>query len=223
MIGAGVTPRWSAQVHTDCARHTGLLPLMRRAGCNTGYVGFESINPEALRLYDKAQTIAAMERAVGAIQEAGICVHGMFVFGSDADTEETIRETAGWAKTRGLDTVQFLILTRLPGTRVYENLQRTGRLHTGDWPLYDTHHVVFRPSKMSAYALQMETLRAQGSFYSVGRSLSSAVSGQGYNALIRLYAGRHNRVWRRTHEDYLEQLRGVDRELQHDGGAAHAA
>ncbi len=209
MIDAGVTPRWSTQVHTDCARHEGLLPLMRRAGCDMVYVGFESVNPRTLRLYDKAQTVEAMERAVSAIHAAGISVHGMFVFGSDADDAETIRETASWAKAHDLDTAQFLILTPLPGTRVFEDLQRAGRLLSPDWALYDTHHVVFRPMGMSPLALQTETLGAQGTFYSIGQVLRSALRGQKFNAMIRAYAGHHNRAWIRTHKPFLAHLRAL--------------
>jgi radical SAM superfamily enzyme YgiQ (UPF0313 family) len=217
MIAARLTPRWSTQVHTDCARHEGLLPLMRRAGCDMVYVGFESINPRTLRLYDKAQTVEAMEQAVAAIHEAGISVHGMFVFGSDADDEVTIRETARWAKVNELDTVQFLILTPLPGTRVFEDLQRAGRLLSRDWALYDTHHVVFRPAGMSPLALQTETLRAQGTFYSVEQVLRSALRGQKFNALIRAYAGYHNRAWIRTHKPFLAHLGALGGALRSQG------
>ena len=210
MISEGLTPRWSTQVHTDCARHEGLLPLMRRAGCDMVYVGFESINPRTLRLYDKAQTVDAMQQAIAAIRATGISVHGMFVFGSDADNEETIRETARWAKEHELDTVQFLILTPLPGTRVYDDLEREGRLLIRDWRLYDTHHVVFRPAGMSPFALQTETLRAQGSFYSMGQVLRSVLRGQKFNALIRMYAGHHNRAWIRTHKAFLRRIRDIE-------------
>jgi radical SAM superfamily enzyme YgiQ (UPF0313 family) len=207
MIDAKIRPEWSTQVHTDCARHPGLLQLMRRAGCETVYVGFESINPRTLELYDKTQTVEGMERAIAAIHGAGIRVHGMFVFGSDADDRETIRRTARWAVAREIDSVQFLILTPLPGTRVFDDLERAGRLLTRDWSLYDTHHVVFRPSKMSPYTLQMETLRAQSKFYSPAQILVSVLRGHRFNAYIRLYAAHHNRAWMKTHGDFLNRLR----------------
>jgi len=210
MIDANVKPEWSTQVHTDCARHEGLLPLMRRAGCETVYVGFESINPRTLELYDKAQTVDGMERAIAAIHAAGIRVHGMFVFGSDADDQETIRRTARWAIAREIDSVQFLILTPLPGTRVFDELESAGRLLTRDWSLYDTHHVVFRPSQMSPYALQMETLRAQAKFYSMRQVLQSVVRRHRFNTFIRLYAAHHNHAWIQTHKGFLDRLRKLD-------------
>ena len=210
MIDARVKPVWSTQVNVDCARHAGLLELMRRAGCETVYVGLESINPRTLQLYDKTQTVQSMEAAIGAIHAAGIRVHGMFIFGSDADDVETIRRTARWAVAQKVDSAQFVILTPLPGTRVFDELDRTGRLLTRDWSLYDTHHVVFRPARMSPFELQMETLRAQAHFYSPLQVARSVIHGDGFNVFIRLYAGRHNRAWLRTHRDFLERLRACE-------------
>jgi len=194
---------WSTQVHTDCARHDGLLDVMKRAGCNTLYIGLESINPRTLAAYKKAQTVEGMERAIAAIHKRGISVHGMFVFGGDDDDTETIRRTADWAKAQGIATVQFLILTPLPGTRTFRELESEGRLLLRDWSLYDTHHVVFRPKRMTPHELQLETFRAQGSFYSWGQIADSLVNGDAINAAVRLYAHNLNRQWLRSHREFL--------------------
>jgi hypothetical protein len=42
----------------------------------------------------------------------------MFVLGSDTDDIEKIRSTADFAITNGIDTVQFIILTPLPGNTI---------------------------------------------------------------------------------------------------------
>lgn len=203
MIDRRIRVPWSTQVHTDCARHEGLLDVMKQAGCNTLYIGLESINPNTLRAFKKAQTVEGMERAIAAIHQRGISVHGMFVFGGDDDDAHTIRQTAEWAKQQGIATVQFLILTPLPGTRTFDELETEGRLLLRDWSLYDTHHVVFRPKRMSPHELQLETFRAQGSFYSWGQIADSLVNGDAINAAVRLYAHNLNRRWIRNHRDFL--------------------
>jgi hypothetical protein len=91
----------------------------------------------------------------------------MFVFGSDNDTVETIRETVDFALEARIDSVQFLILTPLPGTPLFEKLESEGRLITKDWELYDGHHVVFQPAKMSVEQLQEESFKAFKRFYSL--------------------------------------------------------
>ena len=91
----------------------------------------------------------------------------MFVFGSDEDTVQTIRETVDFCLETRIDSVQFLMLTPLPGTPTFKQLEAEGRLLTKEWELYDGHHAVFQPAKMSAEELQEETIKAMKRFYSL--------------------------------------------------------
>jgi radical SAM superfamily enzyme YgiQ (UPF0313 family) len=107
--------RWGAQVRVDAARDSELLDLMRRSGCAIVYIGFESINPETLKGYNKQQTVEDIREAISRFHEYGIRIHGMFVFGGDADTVDTIRQTAEFALEAQIDSVQFMTLTPFPG------------------------------------------------------------------------------------------------------------
>jgi radical SAM superfamily enzyme YgiQ (UPF0313 family) len=89
----------------------------------------------------------------------------MFVLGAITDDLDTIRRTADFATGLGIDTVQFLILTPLPGTPLFNDIMGSGKLLHRDWSKYDVQHVVFRPQLMSPITLQMETLMAMGRFY----------------------------------------------------------
>lgn len=157
---------WGAQVRVDAVEDEELLELMRAAGAKIVYIGLESINPETLKAYRKQQTVAEVERSIRKFHEYGIRVHGMFVFGGDSDTVQTIRETADFALKARIDSVQFLTLTPLPGTPLFEQLEAEGRLLTREWELYDGHHAVFQPALMSPEQLQDETVRAFKRFYS---------------------------------------------------------
>jgi len=207
MLKANITPCWSTQVHTDCARDEELLDLMQRTNCETLYIGLESINPATLKAYNKKQSVEGMELSLARIHARGIDVHGMFVFGGEYDTPRTISRTARWAKDQGLATVQFLVLTPLPGTRTYREFQEQGRILLRDWSLYDTHHVVFRPRLMSPEELQVETFRAQGEFYSWSQVLSRLAEGDLLNAIVRAYAGNHNRRWLKKNRDFVRMTR----------------
>ena len=59
------------------------------------------------------------------------------------------------------------ILTPLPGTPQFEELDAQGRIFDKRWQLYDAHHVVFEPKLMTPYELQMEVLRGYMRFYSL--------------------------------------------------------
>src|SRR5262249_14426084 len=55
MIDRDLTPQWGAQVRTETVDDPELLELMRDSNCFNVYVGFESINPRTLKLFQKKQ------------------------------------------------------------------------------------------------------------------------------------------------------------------------
>lgn len=156
---------WGAQVRADAARDEELLELMRRAGAKTVYIGLESINPATLQDYGKEQSVADIKEAVLKFHAHGMGVHGMFVFGGDSDGVQTIRDTVDFALDTRIDTVQFLTLTPLPGTPLFEKLEKEDRLLTRNWELYDGHHAVYQPALMAPEVLQQETIKAMKRFY----------------------------------------------------------
>lgn len=158
---------WGAQVRVDAARDDELLDLMRRSGCSIVYIGFESINPETLKAYNKQQTVEDIKEAISRFHQYGIRIHGMFVFGGDADTADTIRQTADFALEARIDTIQFMVLTPMPGTPFFDRLEKEDRILTYDWSLYDGHHTVFKPVLMTAEELQAETVKALKRFYAL--------------------------------------------------------
>ena len=166
MIAERIKTLWSAQVRTDVARDPELLRLMADSGCHTLGIGFESINPRTLEEYNKKQNREDIISCIRAVKDHGIHIHGMFVLGADTDDVETICRTADFAKSSGIDTIQFLILTPLPGTLLFREMMKDGRLFHRDWSKYDVQHVVFRPRLMSPATLQIETFKAMGRFYS---------------------------------------------------------
>jgi len=174
MIRQDIKPsRWCTQVRTDAARDDELLQLMYDSNCRMVFVGMESVNPETLKSYNKKQDVEDIEYCIERFHKLGIMVHGMFVFGADEDSLQTIEETLDFALKNRIDTVQFLILTPLPGTKTFFDLEQDGRLLTRDWNLYDAHHVVFQPQQMSPYELQKATIQAFKKFYSIPNILKN--------------------------------------------------
>ncbi|MCG6551110.1 MAG: B12-binding domain-containing radical SAM protein [Candidatus Magnetominusculus sp. LBB02] len=167
MTEIGLKPRWSAMVRPDIAKDEELLRVIAKTGKPTVCIGFESINPEALKAYEKKQTLEDNITSIKKIKAHGIKIHGMFVFGSDTDTVETIHKTTEFATSLGIDSVQYMILTPLPGTKVYDDFIAENRLLHTDWSKYDIHHVVYKPVAITANDLHFETLKAMRGFYSV--------------------------------------------------------
>jgi radical SAM superfamily enzyme YgiQ (UPF0313 family) len=166
MLQENLNIEWSAQVRVEAAKDEELMELMVRAGCYCVFVGLESINPATLKLYNKSQSVDNIKDCVINFHRHGIRVHGMFVFGSEEDHYQVIRDTVKFSRELDLDSLQYLILTPIPGTPVYQELEAQNRIFCHDWSHYDGHHAVFQPKQLTPYELQYETIRAMKKFYS---------------------------------------------------------
>lgn len=208
MIERGIEAKWTAQARVDVVKDRELLELMRASGCTFLYLGLESINPRTLESYRKAQTVQDIAEAVEVLHGYGIKVHGMFVLGSDEDDLKTIRETVRFARGLKIDTVQFLVLTPLPGTETYDELREQGRILVEDWSKYSGHHVVFNPLHMSPYELQKEgSIRSMRRFYSLWQCWKLGMRFRWWDMAIYAYAHRAVNRFRSRNRDFLKDLK----------------
>ncbi len=223
MIQRGLTPEWGAQVRTETVDDPELLQMMRDSNCFNVYVGFESINPRTLKLFNKKQDLAKIERSIERFHAHKIRIHGMFVVGSDEDDLETIDATAEFALKRDIDSVQFMILTPIPGSPDYETLYDHGEKYviSKNWQFYDGHHVVHQPRRLSPYELQVGAISAMEKFYSWRGIARKLLKRDVYSATIRYWGKKMLREWwkdteNRAHVEWLRgQLYADARELGH--------
>lgn len=207
LIAEGITIEWSAQVRTDVAGDKELLDLMTRAGCFMVFVGFESINPRTLSLYNKKQGLDDIIKCIKKLREASIRIHGMFVLGGDTDDIETIRSTLRFAKRLRINSIQFMMLTPLPGTPVFDEFMQQGRLIHTDWAKYDAHHAVFEPKLMTAFELQTETIKAMAKFYTWRAVLKSILRLDIFYTIIGIYGKRASSKIKTPSREYLRSLK----------------
>jgi len=194
--------RWSCQVRCDVAKDEQLLRLMAKSGCKLVCIGFESVNHETLRAYDKKQTVEEIIGAIRSFRRRRIKIHGMFVLGSDADGQNTVWETLRFAVKQRIDTIQMMILTPFPGTRVYDELDGEKRIFTKDWQLYDGQHIVFNPKLISAKDLQASVLTAYGKFYALSRAIPLFLKFSFRNAFFRLMGYCIVRRWKKLNHGF---------------------
>ncbi len=198
---------WVTQVRSDVAADGELLDLMKEAGCKVLFIGFESVDPKALKEMKKSQTREQVERAIVEIHRRGIHIHGMFVFGFDADTPDTIRSTLDFAIEKKIDTSQFAILTPLPGTELFDTLKRENRILDFQWDTFDGHHVKFKPTRFSLWELQKAQIIAHARFFAPRRVFERFLQGRFKAFIAGLYANRVMRHWLRWEREYLNRLR----------------
>lgn len=190
--------RWSCQIRVEVSRDEELVRTMSETGCRTVYIGFESINPESLKEMQKGQTVDDVKNSIRVFRNYGINVHGMFILGSDADTKETIPLTSAFCRESGLTSVQYMIMTPLPGTALYRKLESEGRLLHKQWDYYDAMHVVFRPLRLTPEELQQGMIQCFSDFYSVTHALHDAVNLfflTAWNTIRRIHQKTYTPPW----------------------------
>ena len=195
--------QWTTQVRADVARDIELVRLMKRSGCHTVYIGFESVNPESLEGMKKNQTVAEISRAVKVLRRHRIHIHGMFVLGFDQDDWTTMMRTVKFAIKSRLQSTQFLILTPLPGSEFYEKLSAEKRIRFKDWTLYDAHHAVFEPARLSLFDLQKAQMVCHKKFYSLKQMSRKLLAGQWIGVAVAHYARNLNRTWKKKNRTFL--------------------
>jgi radical SAM superfamily enzyme YgiQ (UPF0313 family) len=168
--------RWSCQVRTELGKDPALVNKMRAAGCRTVYVGFESINQKSLEEMNKRQTLADIERSIEVFRKSDINIHGMFMFGSDSDEKDIFKSTSAFCRKSGITTVQYMIMTPLPGTVLYKQLEKEGRLLHKKWEYFDAMHVVFQPKNLTTVELQKGMIECYSDFYSYTNAFNDALN-----------------------------------------------
>lgn len=119
-----------------------LFATMRRAGCYRVHFGFESGNDEVLKAFGKGgrATVEQGLKAVSLAREAGMDTFGMYMVGLSSDTEEAMQDTIDFARRAPVDMLRFGITVPLPGTPMFGELRRAGKILSYDWDLYNVYN-----------------------------------------------------------------------------------
>jgi len=146
---------WMGLSTIDTVNDDELFNLMVKSGCEGILAGFETINEQSLiGVGKKTNKVSGYKSAVAKYHEAGISVLGTFVAGFDNDTKQSLYDTVDLIDEIGVDLPRFSILTPFPGTDMFADYEKQGRIRTLNWDMYDTMHVVFEPKNMTADELQ---------------------------------------------------------------------
>jgi len=132
-----------------------ILDKMKEAGLHAVKYGVENASQE---LVDRCGKNLDLKKAINIIQytkSLNINVHLTFSFGLPGETSETIRDTIELALKLDPHSVQFSIITPFPGTRLFEELDKKGKILTKDFSMYDGHcSCVFQPDNLSPADLE---------------------------------------------------------------------
>jgi radical SAM superfamily enzyme YgiQ (UPF0313 family) len=171
---ANLRKEWIAQVTINFADDEELLALAAKAGCSGVFIGFESPAPEGLRELGKKFNLLKgrdFRASVRRIQRHSILVAGSFIIGLDIDEPGIGKHIAEVASQYGVDYLDALFLTPLPGTRLWDQMKSEDRIALDtfpeDWKYYTLTFPVARYRHLSLDGIIQEMISCDRSFYSM--------------------------------------------------------
>lgn len=111
-----------------------LLQWMEKAGCYEIHYGIESGVQRILNNVKKGTTIEEIQRAVYLTKRTKIKVSGLFMLGLPGETYKDSLETIDFACSLPLDFAQFGITVPYPGSQLFEDLTKAGKIDAGIRP-----------------------------------------------------------------------------------------
>jgi radical SAM superfamily enzyme YgiQ (UPF0313 family) len=175
---AKLRKEWIAQATINFADDEELLALAAKAGCRGVFIGFESPAPEGLREIGKKFNLLKGRDflvSVRRIQRHNILVMGSFIIGLDIDEPGIGKRIAGAARQYGVDNLNVLFLTPLPGTRLWDQMASQDRVALNtfpqDWKYYTLTFPVARYKHLSLDGIIQEMISCNRDFYSMPRIL----------------------------------------------------
>jgi radical SAM superfamily enzyme YgiQ (UPF0313 family) len=140
--------RWGSQTNLRFAEDPEMLKLVARSGCIGLFVGIESVSGPNSRLAKSASKYSQTE-LMKRIRDAGIILETSMIFGFDDHDESIFEKTLRFVEESTPSVPTFHILTPYPGTALFRQFDKEGRLLHKDWKRYNHAEVVFRPKLMS--------------------------------------------------------------------------
>ena len=178
MAQANLRKQWVAQASINFADDEELLALAAKAGCIGVFIGFETPTPEGLReLGKKFNHLKGRDfcGCVRRIQRHNILVAGSFIIGLDIDEPGIGKRIAEVASQYGVDNLNALFLTPLPGTRLWDQMKSEDRIALNtfpeDWKYYTLTFPVARYKNLSLDGIIDEMISCDRDFYSMPRIL----------------------------------------------------
>ncbi|MBN2439062.1 MAG: B12-binding domain-containing radical SAM protein, partial [Deltaproteobacteria bacterium] len=178
MAQANLRKGWIAQASINFADDEELLGLAAKAGCIGVFIGFETPLPEGQREIGKKVNLQKnrdFHASVRRIQRHHILVAGSFIIGLDLDGPGIGKCIAEVAGRYGVDNLNALFLTPLPGTRLWDRMKSEGRIALDsfpeDWKYYTLTFPVARYKNLSLDGIIEEMISCDRSFYSMPRIL----------------------------------------------------
>ncbi len=189
----------------DIANNDELLGLMRQAGINRLYQGYESVQPETLRAYDKRQSVDKIRHAIDRFHSYGFHLSGSFVVGADTDTRETIHATVRFILDQKLEIGYIFPIWGHYREDKHDaaSIVPWHRSIFKGWPYCDGNFVSHFPLLMRPSVLQRELISAHRTIFSRKTAMQALMQFDYRNVWKKL---THRWMWNTIEQALLEYI-----------------
>jgi radical SAM superfamily enzyme YgiQ (UPF0313 family) len=161
--------KFMMQVDTLAWKIPRFVEKAHRAGCQTVFIGMESVNTENLKNADKRQNkVEEYRQMIDSWREKSISTHVGYILGFPGDSPESIEQDTNFLMQEVRpDHASFFVLTPLPGSRDHIEMLRRGEWMDSDFNFYDSHHETTIHPNFEEGALRKLYLKTWRRFYSL--------------------------------------------------------
>lgn len=175
--------KWVGQSAINIVKDRELLKLASESGCCSFFIGLESVSTKEINRYHKnLKSKEEIKEAIKMFLDVGILIYVSLIFGFDGEDQSIFEETVEFLIESRVAFAQLVLLTPYPGTKIFNDLQKEGRIFSYDWSKYDNVKLVFEPLGMTADQLL-------GGFHWARRKFDSFPS-----IIKRFWANKHHPI-----------------------------
>ena len=142
--------KWLSQCSVKIGEDDELLKIVSESGCVTLSFGLESITQESLNSMNKSwANPSEYSKLLKNIRKHSIDLSTEMVVGAEGDTLESIKATAKFIEDNKVVVPRFYILTPIPGTEFFKQMQKENRICNNDIYSYNGTEAVHIPKNMT--------------------------------------------------------------------------
>jgi radical SAM superfamily enzyme YgiQ (UPF0313 family) len=159
---------WASQMTINIARNDELLDLAAKSGCRSLSIGLESVSQQNLEHIDKGFNKAPrFEDDLAKIRSKGIQVIALMMVGLDGDDTTSFQKTLDFLVQNKLTFLKLFTPCPYPGTKYYDDMERSGRIITKSWNQYDYGSPLIQPTNMTPRQMMEGFNYVYNNFYSL--------------------------------------------------------
>jgi radical SAM superfamily enzyme YgiQ (UPF0313 family) len=146
---------WMSQCSIHIADKPDMLQLAYRSGCRLLSFGIESVNAKSISWIEKEFNHPLQYReAINRIRKHGIDVSTEMIIGLDGDDNSVFQKTYDFIMGNRISVPRVHILTPVPGTPLYAEMEQDGRIINREFGKYSGGQVVYKPKNLKPDELQ---------------------------------------------------------------------